>query len=553
MTITTTATTVSVKSKYNPDFIARAKNLGGRWQPADKTWVFPRGREAEVRALCAAIYGTTAEAAPAPVAAPAPAPAPEAAPAPAPAPAPVAAPAPAPRVVDTEIARRASLLEIDDAPRARPDHLRESVLRAYEVLATGNWRNAATSLVVDFMRDASTADLVPIARGLALACASHNDAQRFIGGYGIAAPTPVAAPVEPAPAPVAAPAPASSPAALQQRLQAITTETGYTASRTRNVATTAARVAPVAPIAPVAASTGGVSAADGLVLTAEASEIAGCVTYWHLSDDSELPALTAAWAAEGLDPSWLPEPLSPVVALSRACAKMRTSRTLVRKHPESGWLIVRERDARTDAGEATLDYEVGLHAYLAKGTFGEPTLAFAAPATLPADERATYEAEIRSAYEHNLSTLDHHTISAWLIGLTSTLGAVALRETGGLYFVPRTNVETWHRIKRAVRSVTHHVIYALPAVRSADTIESALGALTGEIEKSLQEIENELTSGIGSRAKQSRLRTLDAARDKAASYGRLLGADFTALNARIADLTRRVNATNERGELLEID
>ena len=49
---------IAVTSPYNPEFAARAKRLGGRWNPSAKTWDFDARNEAHVRAALIAVYGS---------------------------------------------------------------------------------------------------------------------------------------------------------------------------------------------------------------------------------------------------------------------------------------------------------------------------------------------------------------------------------------------------------------------------------------------------------------------------------------------------------------
>jgi len=53
----TVGETVEVLSPYNASFVGGAKRLGGRWDPEHKLWRFAPTLEAEVRALCAKIFG----------------------------------------------------------------------------------------------------------------------------------------------------------------------------------------------------------------------------------------------------------------------------------------------------------------------------------------------------------------------------------------------------------------------------------------------------------------------------------------------------------------
>lgn len=52
------ARTLSVQTPFHPDFPARAKKLGGRWDGSRKAWAFDQRDEATVRKLCVSIFGT---------------------------------------------------------------------------------------------------------------------------------------------------------------------------------------------------------------------------------------------------------------------------------------------------------------------------------------------------------------------------------------------------------------------------------------------------------------------------------------------------------------
>lgn len=54
--ITKTENGISVASPYNSEFIAKAKQNGGRWNPAKKTWDFASDREARLNELLFKIY-----------------------------------------------------------------------------------------------------------------------------------------------------------------------------------------------------------------------------------------------------------------------------------------------------------------------------------------------------------------------------------------------------------------------------------------------------------------------------------------------------------------
>lgn len=55
--VTKTETQISVSSPYTPDLPARARALGGKWDPAAKAWRFDARLEADVAALYREVYG----------------------------------------------------------------------------------------------------------------------------------------------------------------------------------------------------------------------------------------------------------------------------------------------------------------------------------------------------------------------------------------------------------------------------------------------------------------------------------------------------------------
>ena len=53
---------IAVTSPYHPNFPARARVLGGTWDPARRVWLFDLGDRERVRTLCSEIYGPDANA-----------------------------------------------------------------------------------------------------------------------------------------------------------------------------------------------------------------------------------------------------------------------------------------------------------------------------------------------------------------------------------------------------------------------------------------------------------------------------------------------------------
>ena len=60
--LTRTEIAISVIAPYNTSFVTAAKRLAGKWNNADKAWVFDRRNESAVRNLLTEVYGTDGEA-----------------------------------------------------------------------------------------------------------------------------------------------------------------------------------------------------------------------------------------------------------------------------------------------------------------------------------------------------------------------------------------------------------------------------------------------------------------------------------------------------------
>jgi uncharacterized protein DUF6744 len=244
---------------------------------------------------------------------------------------------------------------------------------------------------------------------------------------------------------------------------------------------------------------------------------AGAATFWTLSGDLDLPALTEKWEATGLPKEWLPDTRGPEVAFGRALATL-----------EQGDLFVeRVRSTKERALvfkseiEGTLSYET-----LAKWKLGDSGVeqTFA----LDAASRSLHEI-VQEAFERELNRVNANDVSGWLTRLAcGRLDAVALRDTGGFYYVPPAHVETWSKIKQLLREISGHVVYVLPMMKSEATVEAVLAACLNEAGAEIARLEAVLQANaagggeLGERALASKATKAEALRDQMARYEKLL-------------------------------
>lgn len=61
ITITQENNRISVSSPYNKDYVARAREMGGKWSPTEKTWTFDEAVKDELMAELFTRYGYTGD------------------------------------------------------------------------------------------------------------------------------------------------------------------------------------------------------------------------------------------------------------------------------------------------------------------------------------------------------------------------------------------------------------------------------------------------------------------------------------------------------------
>jgi hypothetical protein len=257
----------------------------------------------------------------------------------------------------------------------------------------------------------------------------------------------------------------------------------------------------------------------GYMVVERPVEEAGAMVFWRLSGSLDLAKLKAAWATEGLEEKLLPDPPSEQVALKRAIRDFAESRRLVRPlEHRAGWSIVVE----TAKGDA-LEYSQALTVKL--NGAGQPVCD---PAEHPA------AGAIEAAYTHNLDNVSQGDVSGWLCRLMDRVDAVSLRDTGGVYFVPRHCLDRWRAMVRAIRSASAHAVFGVPAMPADETVAAVLDAITNEAMADVTALADQLAKGeLGERAMESRLTKTNSIELKLGRYEALLGTKLEDVRAKL--------------------
>ena len=289
---------------------------------------------------------------------------------------------------------------------------------------------------------------------------------------------------------------------------------------------------------------------DDLLAVEGGNQVTGAVVYWALSGDLDLAKLATEWAAADLPMSWLPSAPSAKMALGLAAKALQSRSLLVRQDPKGGWTFVTEAGTLDEQGKAQLSYDVGPRMFLG-GDDGVTLVLEMVDGTNPTEMAVALHHKVLLSYDQNRSTVANRDISAWLVALASKLNAVSLRDHGGVYFVPRTTIDTFRAARTAIKACSAHSIFSIPAMKSADAVAAIIDAVTREAQELVVETQTLLIDDLGSRAAQTRIAAVEKLLEKMASYEKLLG--ITMAKADILALRTKLQTYVPAGALLEVD
>lgn len=281
-----------------------------------------------------------------------------------------------------------------------------------------------------------------------------------------------------------------------------------------------------------------------VVVTPEAMGAAGAVSYWRLGGPLNIAALAAAWTKAGLDPKLLRGAPEPETALRRAVMMQQDRHRLVRAlSKKAEWAIVDEHIA--EGQPPTFNTLV-----IVRAGATNPEVERVA-SELSDVEVGTFLHVLTAAFVAQQGTLQPDDVGTWLVKLAYKFGALALRDSGGVYFIPRPAMDMWNKAADVIETVSGktHKIFRIPAMKNAEAVEAIIDAVTAEAEQVAKAIEDEVAAGLGDRALSTRGGVVQALLAKVGSYEELVGQQIKvrdrveALAAAVAEA--RLSATQE--------
>jgi hypothetical protein len=290
------------------------------------------------------------------------------------------------------------------------------------------------------------------------------------------------------------------------------------------------------------------SIANVIALPELGSDCAGAIVFWRLGGAVVHVDLVAAWTARGLDADLLPSPPTPTAALRRAVRTFEGDHKFARRiEGQEAFVLVAESYGEDGRPVYANGCELGLQLSDAHtDENGKPTLQ---PFVRGAD--TIHEiVNLERTYRHHLARLKPQSVGGWLVDLAHRVHAVSLRDTGGVYFIPRHTLDTWRSYVDAVRAVSAVKLFEIPSLRSEDAIEAIVDALKSEVNDvantitdDLDRMVDEVADSGGSpsrRALTTRLERAQRVETKIAAYENTLGIKLDELRTQFERLQMRV-------------
>lgn len=273
------------------------------------------------------------------------------------------------------------------------------------------------------------------------------------------------------------------------------------------------------------------TAVDGIVAVPDMiGGRVGLMTWWRVAATTNFDTLKAEWLKHDLNESELPNLPGDNVALLRALRTCFAEKHCLIRVLHDGVYAVVEEDA--DDANRTIDpeYEVRFKVWIdmeeLEIKFDKEVDEDIADAIFDEFEKARRE----------LRTAD---MSAWFVRRLA--GAVRLRETGGIYFVPETQAAAWTQFADIISKVSGTRIYEVPAMRTERAVEAVMDAVIAETQSEVAALtalldEKEFTAR-GLQGKATRCAALAA---KLKSYEDLLGVKLSAMQSTIEEVDARI-------------
>ncbi len=244
----------------------------------------------------------------------------------------------------------------------------------------------------------------------------------------------------------------------------------------------------------------------------------GAIVWWRLSGGLDLDVLTPLWTEAGLNPDLLPKKPSQRVALRRTARSLKAPGEIVVLRDGFALGTIKDNVAPGPEDFDT-DMKVAVRGAIKLDASGALLVRGALDPAIAAWH-----------YAEHLSKLSQHDTSSWLSDMITEVDAIPLRDTGGVYFVPRYALGRWNAMIAAIRSASAHTVSCVPAMSSGEAASAFLDAMRTNALKAAEELaadsarlDDNGDADLGPRALRARVARTEALEAQVSKYEEILG------------------------------
>lgn len=182
-------------------------------------------------------------------------------------------------------------------------------------------------------------------------------------------------------------------------------------------------------------------------------------------------------------------------------------------------------------GEVANQYDVWLSAKLGTGRIE----------VLGQGASFAVQSELQSTFRRELETASSEALGGMLVAIaTEECNGLSLRESGGVYWLPETNLERWQELAAELERVEHvngaTEMYLVKTCMDQSTIKAVRVGLQNEVVSEVSAIRDAILAGMGDEALENRKDRLLQIHRKVQSYEEILSESLTTLHAIITSV-----------------
>lgn len=241
--------------------------------------------------------------------------------------------------------------------------------------------------------------------------------------------------------------------------------------------------------------------------------VCGALVYWNLGESSR-DEVGSILARLGWD-HFTPPVRSDQSALRNALAEQfKGPDKLVQSRRRPGVNGVELVDV--ERGEDENHYQAKFGAKVENGE-----VLFNGRCELNADQRWS----VQALFAHYKMTLTGAAVGKSLVGILASLGGVAMRPSGGVYWIPTESIKAWQELAEAIEECGRaNQIYVVHTIMDEGTVRAVRDALVTEITGAAAGISEAIQEGkLGERALETKKREACDLRKRVHRFAEFLG------------------------------